>query len=153
MKISALICLALGLGACTINENGLNPTALQEYIAMTDAQATVQAMDAKKPSVAVTPHLSVKPKETQNNLYANDGAIVFQGLPAAETQLLLVNPNGSVTRVNSFEGNPYGTYIAFTPQAIYNINRATGQTVKFPRVDTVTIASGAAPILPGQPFP
>lgn len=153
MKTLPLLSMSFVVVGCTINHDGLNPTELQEYIAMTDAKATVKALDVNKKSVAVTPQLHAKPQESSNNLYQADGAIIYQGLPAAETQILLVEPDGGVVSVNNFNSNPYGTYIVFTPEAIYNINRATGETVKYPRVDTVTIAPNAAPILPGQPFP
>lgn len=153
MKTLPLLSLSCALASCTINHDGMSPTELQEYIALTDAKATVKAMDINKKSVAVTPQINAKPQEKQNNLYQADGAIIYQGLPADETQILLVEPNGNVMSVNNFDSNPYGTYIIFTPTAIYNVNRATGETLKFPRVDTVSIAPGAAPILPGQPFP
>lgn len=129
----SLLGLSLCVVSCKTHQHGMNPSALQEYVAMTDAQATVQAMDAKKKTAALSPSLQVRPLEEQNNIYLNDGSLAFAGLPATEEQTVQVYPDGGIITSTSFDDNPYGTYIGFTPQAIYHFNRSTGTTTKVPR--------------------
>ncbi len=129
-NIFPFLSLSLILCSCHHQNKGLDPTELQQYVASVDAAATVKALDAKKKSVAITPKWQVHPLEEVNNIYLNDGSLAFSGLPAEESQLVQINPDGSMSSVTSFANNPYGSYIAFTPPAFYYINRATGETTK-----------------------
>ncbi len=130
MKFFPVLVVGLALCSCQHRNKGLSPTELQQYVAKVDAAATVKALKPHKTSVALTPQIQVHPLEEVNNIYLNDGSLAFSGLPAGESQLVQINPDGSMSSVTSFADNPYGSYIAFTPPAFYHINRATGETTK-----------------------
>ncbi|MFI3244217.1 MAG: hypothetical protein R3Y56_08195 [Akkermansia sp.] len=133
IKIFSLSLMGIMLCSCHQHNKGLSPTELQEYVAKVDAEATVKDLKPHQQSVAITPKLQVRPLEQVNNIYLPDGSLAFSGQSAEETQLVQINPDGSMDSVSSFNGNPYGSYIAFTPPAFYHINRSTGQSVKVPR--------------------
>ncbi len=134
MKVLFLLFpLTFVLSSCQLHQQSRKSDALQDFIETSHFKADVELADAENHMFAVTPTLSVRPMATHNNLYLADGTLVFEGRRAKYNQLVQVNPDGSVKTVSDFSGNPYGTYIGFTPSAIYRINRATGQVTKYPR--------------------
>lgn len=128
--------LVLLLASC---HSDSGPSPVENFVAMVDAEAAVQELQYQQQQKANQARLAqlaqnayVRENDTFNVLYSPSGAVIFQGGPASTSELVWISPAGSAQVVDAMTSN-LGTYVAFTPQAIYVNQPATGTTSRLPR--------------------
>lgn len=139
-----LPCILL-LASC---QNNSGPSPVENFVAMVDAQAVVQELQYQQQQAnqarlaRLAQNAYVRENDTLNVLYSPSGTVIYQGGPASESELVWVSPVGSAQQVTATTGN-WGTYVAFTPQAIYVNQPAAGQVSRLPRTSTGSKAAAS----------
>lgn len=140
MKTLSPLPLILMLACC---QNHSGPSPVENFVAMVDAEAAVQELQYQQQQKANQARLAqlaqnayVRENDTLNVLYSPSGTVIFQGGPASMSELVWISPAGTVQQVDAMTSN-LGTYVAFTPQAIYVNQPATGTTSRLLRTSPI----------------
>lgn len=160
MKTSLLLLLPGALSlfpllSCSQNREQENIAA---FVTEYDATQALERLRARNNRAQLADKRAwVSDTSTINVIYGPNGSVIYSGSPSGVTETVQLDAAGGPVQVSAMS-DPQGSYVTFTPAAIYYTNRATGARSYLPRhaaagARSAVPAAGSAPSAAAAPAP